>query len=88
MFRPIHPRRPGMTVVYRAAGLVEAEIIKGRLEGASIPVMLDYESAGPAIGITVNGLGEVRVLVPNQHAQEAKELIEPREGDEQLTDEA
>jgi hypothetical protein len=88
MFRPINPHRPGMTIVYRAAGLVEAEIVKGRLEGAGIPVMLDYESAGPTIGITVDGLGEVRVLVPDQRAQEAKELIEPREGDEQPTDEA
>jgi hypothetical protein len=51
-------------------------VIKGKLEAAGIPVLLDYESAGPVIGITVNGLGEVRLLVPQNRAEEARALIE------------
>ena len=85
MFRPINVNRPGMTLVYRTAGLLQAEVIKGRLESAGIPVLLDYESAGRAIGITVDGLGEVRVLVPDERAEDAKELLAASESDEQET---
>ena len=87
MFGPINVHREGMTTVYRTAGLLQAEIIKGRLESAGIPVMLDYESLGRVIGITVDGLGEVRILVPNERADEAKELLAPSADDEPVTGE-
>ena len=87
MFHPISPDRPGMTLIHRAAGLMQAEVIKGRLETSGIPVMLDYESLGRVMGITIDGLGEVRIFVPDQFAQAARELLEPREGDETATDE-
>ena len=87
MFGPINVHREGMTTVYRTAGLMQAEIIKGRLESAGIPVMLDYESLGRVMGITVDGLGEVRILVPNERADEAKELLAPSADDEQVTGE-
>ena len=87
MFGPINVHREGMTTVYRTAGLLQAEIIKGRLESAGIPVMLDYESLGRVMGITVDGLGEVRILVPNERADEAKELLAPSADDEQVTGE-
>lgn len=67
---------PDLTVVYTSAGLMRAQVIKSKLEGAGIPVLLDYESVGPIIGITVDGLGEVRVLVPRDQAEEARSLIE------------
>jgi len=50
-------------------------------------VMLDYESLGRVMGITVDGLGEVRILVPNERADEAKELLAPSADDEQVTGE-
>ena len=87
MFGPINVHREGMTTVYRTAGLLQAEIIKGRLESAGIPAMLDYESLGRVMGITVDGLGEVRILVPNERADEAKELLAPSADDEQVTGE-
>ena len=87
MCGPINVHREGMTTVYRTAGLLQAEIIKGRLESAGIPAMLDYESLGRVIGITVDGLGEVRILVPNERADEAKELLAPSTDDEQVTEE-
>jgi hypothetical protein len=62
--------------VHVAQGLLKAQVIKTKLEDASIPVLLDYESVGPVIGLTVDGLGEVRVLVPNSYADEARALIE------------
>ena len=71
-------RHPGLTVVHVAQGLLKAQVIKTKLEDAGIPVLLDYESVGPVIGITVDGLGEVRVLVPARCADEARTLIEER----------
>jgi len=83
MFGRINVNRPGMTTVYRTAGLLQAEVIKGRLESAGIPAMLDYESAGRVFGITVDGLGEVRVLVPDEHAEDARELLAASENDKE-----
>ena len=87
MFGPINVHHQGMTTVYRAAGLMQAEIVKGRLESADIPVMLDYESLGRVMGITVDGLGEVRILVPNERADEARELLTASADDEQVAEE-
>jgi hypothetical protein len=64
-----------LTTVHVAQGLLKAQVIKTKLEDAGIPVLLGYESVGPVIGITVDGLGEVRVLVPTQRADEARTLI-------------
>ena len=69
-------RHPGMISVYVAQGLLKAQVIKAKLETAGIPVLLDYESVGPIIGITVDGLGEVRVLVPERYVDEARMVIE------------
>jgi hypothetical protein len=56
-----------------------ANIIKSHLESEGIPVYLKYESAGIIYGITVDGIGEVRILVPKECAEEAKMIIEPME---------
>jgi len=62
-------------VTVRTANYMEAQIIKGRLESEGIPVLLSYESAGLIYGLTVDGLGEVKVMVPKRLAQEAKEIL-------------
>jgi hypothetical protein len=54
---------------------MEAQIIKGRLESEGIPVLLSYESAGLVYGLTVDGLGEVKIMVPQHLAEEAKEIL-------------
>ena len=82
MFGRINPPRAGMTLVYRTAGMLQAEVIKGRLESAGIPVLLDYESLGRVIGITIDGLGEVRLLVPDDRAEDARQLLEYSASDE------
>ena len=69
-------RHPGLTIVCVVQGLLQAQVIKAKLETADIPVLLDYESLGPVFGITVDRLGEVRVLVPDRHFDEARALIE------------
>lgn len=63
-------------VVYTAAGRIEADIVKGMLEAAGIPVELSQESAGTVYGLTVGAMGLVEILVPEQRADEAKALIE------------
>lgn len=71
-----HSRHPGLVVVRVVQGLLKAQVLKAKLEDAGIPVLLEYESLGPVIGITVDGLGEVRILVPVRYADEAQVLIE------------
>jgi hypothetical protein len=66
-------REPLVTI--RTAKYMEAQIIKGRLESEGIPVLLNYESAGLVYGITVDGLGEVKIMVPERLAEEAKEIL-------------
>ena len=69
-------REEGWVKVYTAQGLTEAHIVKGLLEFNGIPVDLDYEAVGPLLGITMNGLGEVRVLVPKDWKKKALELLQ------------
>jgi hypothetical protein len=62
-----------LEIVYRAAGQLEAYIIKGKLESEGIPALLQYESE--IFGLTVDGMGEVRILVPETQAEKAREVI-------------
>ena len=67
--------KPGLVTVCTASGQLQAQVFKTKLESAGIPVLLDYESAGVVLGITVDGLGEVRVMVPEDLAEEARALL-------------
>ena len=67
--------KPGLVTVHIASGQLQAQVIKTKLESAGIPALLDYESAGVVLGITVDGLGEVRVMVPEGLAEEARALL-------------
>ncbi len=60
-------------------GMVEAEIIKSKLESFSIPCMLKFEAIGRVLGITTNGLGRVQVMVPLEYYEKAKEIIKIEE---------
>lgn len=57
---------------------VEAQIIKGLLDTEGIPSALEYEAIGKIYGFTVDGLGMVKVLVPEDRYEEAKVLIESK----------
>ena len=82
MLRSRKRDKPGLVTVYTASGQLQAQVFKTKLESAGIPVLLDYESAGLVLGITVDGLGEVRVMVPEDLAEEARALL--AEGGEDL----
>jgi len=64
-----------MTAVYVTYGNLRAEVIRTKLEAAGIPALLRYESVGLVLGLTVDGLGQVKVLVPAQLADEARAVI-------------
>jgi hypothetical protein len=66
----------GQLVTVCTARQMEAQIIQGRLESEGIPVLLSYESAGLIYGLTVDGLGEVKIMVPKRLAKEAREILE------------
>ena len=70
------PSAPDELVLIRIVqGQMEAQIIKGRLESEGIPVVLKYEAVGAIFGLTINGLGEVRVMVPAQAAEAARSAL-------------
>ncbi len=72
-------REKNFVVVHIAQGELEANVIKSHLESEGIPVMLQYESAGRVFGLTVDGLGEVRIQVPAEYAEEARRIIKPKD---------
>jgi hypothetical protein len=81
-------KQPGLVEVCITSGLLQAEIIKGKLETNDIPVLLEYESLGPVMGLTLDGLGQVRVLVPEDKEEAARALLEETEtGDDLALDE-
>ncbi len=70
---PAEPQRwVTVKVVY---GHAEALIVKGYLESQGLLVNLDYEALGKIYGLTVDGLGQVRVQVPEDQVETALELL-------------
>ena len=63
-------------VVDKMDGGLQAEIMRGLLEAQDIPVWLNQEGAGKAIGLTLPALGLVQVLVPSDKEQQAREIVE------------
>jgi len=65
--------------VYRAAGEMEAQVIRSLLEQYGIACLLKSNAAPSAHMFAVDGMGEVRVMVRDSMAEEARKLIK---GDE------
>lgn len=71
-------------VVYAASGMAQAAIVQGRLETEGIQVQLRYEAAGQIYGITIDGLGEVKVLVPEADAETARQVLSQTYSDDEM----
>lgn len=71
-------RRLELVSVY-CGNYLQAQIVKGRLESEGIPSLLKYEGAGLVYGVTVDGLGEARVMVPGDLAEEARAIVADHE---------
>ena len=75
-----------LVCVHTCQGWDLAQIFKSKLEAAGIPVLLKYESAGLVFGITVDGLGEVKIMVPEANALEAENLLKEQDDLDSLDD--
>ena len=69
-------------VVVRTSRHGEAQILRSLLEDQGIPAALSYESAGIVYGLTIDGLGEVRILVPESYYAQAQAVLAISEGDD------
>ena len=57
--------------------IAHAQVLRGLLEAQGIRVWLNQESAGTAIGLNLPSiLGSVKIIVTEQSAERARELIE------------
>lgn len=65
----------GWREVRRVSGMTHAKIIVGRLDAEGIVSRLSYEAAGVIYAITVDGLGEVKILVPTEDWERAKAVL-------------
>ena len=64
-----------MIEVYRASGDMEAQLIRGLLESYGIPCFLKSDAAHSVHVLTVDGMGEVKVMVRESMADRARQLI-------------
>ncbi len=64
-----------MVEMYRAAGEMEAQIIKGLLDSNGIPCLLKSNAAPSVHVFAVDGMGEVRIMVWESMAEKARMLI-------------
>ena len=62
-------------VVWSAANLMEAEVVKGRLASAGFPAVVRSEALGAIYGLTTGSLAAADVLVPAALAEKALELL-------------
>lgn len=61
--------------ICRAAGNMQAQLIRGLLESNGISCMVSGEAVSRICGITVNGLGEVPVIVREEDAEAAIAIL-------------
>lgn len=64
-----------LTLVWKAAGYLDAQLVKIYLESFGLQVYSFEESIGTAYGLTTTPLGEVEIYVPNEKAKEAEEYL-------------
>ena len=62
--------------VYRASGELEAQVVKGLLESAGIPCLLQGHAALSIHSFVMDGMGEIKVMVTADRAEEARRMIE------------
>ncbi len=65
----------GEVGVVRVDGRINAEPVVAALRANGIPARLVGEALGSVYGLTLDGLGEVAVVVPAPYAEAARQLI-------------
>jgi hypothetical protein len=64
-----------MVEVYHANNDMEAQVIKSLLESFNIPCFLRSNAAPSVHVLTMDGMGEVKIMVLESLADKARELI-------------
>ena len=65
--------------VYKAAGELEAQVIKGLLDSYGIACLLKSNAAPSVHMFAVDGMGEIKVMVFSSMAEKARKLLEGEE---------
>jgi len=65
----------GGTCVFVASGEIEAQQIRAFLEAHGIPCAFRGEALRKTHGLTLDGLGLVEILVPEEFTAQARELL-------------
>jgi hypothetical protein len=74
--------REGEIELLRVQGQINAEPILAALRANGIPARTVGEALGSVYGLTLDGLGEVTIVVPLEHEERALELLAAAEGHE------
>jgi ribonuclease-3 len=67
---------PDLIVIFRTQSDVEASIVRGLLEANGVPSVITSDMPHNIFPLTVNGLGEVRISVRAEDADDARGIIE------------
>jgi hypothetical protein len=70
---------PDEEMVFRAAGELELQLVRGLLDRHGIPNRYQGEALRLTHGFTADGLAQVRIYVPLVHAARARELLQALE---------
>ena len=65
-----------LIVIFRTHSDIEASIVRGLLEAHGVPSVASSDVPHSIFPLTVNGLGEVRISVHQENAEEARQIIE------------
>ena len=79
---PLPVLAAGEVDILTVGGRLNAEPIVAALRANGIPARLVGEALGSVYGLTLDGLGEVRVVVPKPYAEAARELLARAEAGE------
>jgi hypothetical protein len=77
-------QQPGEVELMRVPGGINAESIVTALQGRGIPSRRQGEILGAIYGLTLDGLGEVSIYVPQEYLEEAKAILAAGEHGELL----
>jgi hypothetical protein len=69
---PLHANE---VVLVRIPGGINAEAIVTALRGRGIPARAHGEAIGAIYGLTLDGLGEVSIFVPEEHLEAARSIL-------------
>lgn len=68
-------------VIFRTWDDTEAELIRGLLESYGIPCSVISDITHSVYPLTVDGLGEIRLSVPEEAADEAERILREHRAD-------